>query len=282
MVKKTLRVVRLAPSDPHSAFQRPARAIPAQRAEPRRLTPEQLKNPLIRGAYDRLGKLVVNRGKHLRRLDTVNGDRRIRVEKLDALERLREQILVRYDLATGVLGYLDTEKGQFVLNTQIGMALDASMSAPVVCRLFQTLDAAKYVYRRIERVRLDEKDEAGLHLVRTRVLIRFTKLFWNDLGLGYVHERVQKAAKKKREAQLRAIEQRRSDAMDRYSVELYRREVIRQRWLAKEGRQVDGEGPLTSDTGKELGTLVDSTPTPTPTSALDRLNASIRRKAASS
>ncbi|MBI6741362.1 hypothetical protein [Pseudomonas syringae] len=35
-----------------------------------------------------------------------------------------------------------------------------------------------------------------LHLVRTRVLIRFTKLFWKDLGLAYVHERVQKSAKK--------------------------------------------------------------------------------------
>lgn len=60
----------------------------------------------------------------------------------------------------------------------------------------KTLDDAGYVYRRIERIRLEEKDDNGLHLVRTRVLIRFTKLFWKDLGLAYVHERVQKSAKK--------------------------------------------------------------------------------------
>ncbi|SDO16230.1 hypothetical protein SAMN05444505_11610 [Pseudomonas syringae] len=65
-----------------------------------------------------------------------------------------------------------------------------------LCRLMKTLDDAGYVYRRIERNRLEEKDDNGLHLVRTRVLIRFTKLFWKDLGLAYVDERVQKSAKK--------------------------------------------------------------------------------------
>lgn len=241
MVKKPLRAVRLAPSDPHSALRRPARVMPARRADPLRLTPEQLKNPLIRAAKERLGNIERYRGKYLRRLDSVNGDRRTRVEVFRAIERVTEQTLVRLDLATSVLGYLDDKSGEFVLNTQRGIAEDSSISAPILCRMFKTLDAADYVYRRIERVRLDEKDENGLHLVRTRVLVRLTKLFWNDLGLRYVYERVQKAAKKRREAQLRALAQRRLADMERHSLELHRREVSRQRWQDQEARKVMGD-----------------------------------------
>lgn len=240
MVRKPLRAVRLAPSDPHSALRRPARPLPARRAEPLRLTVQQLKNPLIRSAYERLGNLVSLRGKYLRRLDSANGDRRTRVEKFVAIERAAEQMLVRLDLATGVLGYMDMDQGQYVLNTQRGMAEDAAVSAPVLCRLFKTLDLVGYVYRRIERVRLEEKDENGLHMVRTRVLIRFTKLFWNDLGLRYVFERVQKAAKKRRDAELRELGQRRLSEMERRSKEQLRRDVSRQRWQAKEARRTDG------------------------------------------
>ena len=239
--QKTLRAVRLAPSDPHSALRRPARVMPARRAEPLRLTPEQLKNPLIRTAKERLGNIERYRGQYLRRLDSLNGDRRTRVEVFRAIERVTEQSLVRLDLATGVLGYFDTKDGQFVLNTQRGIAEDASISAPILCRLFKTLDAADYVYRRIERVRLDEKDENGLHLVRTRVLVRFTKLFWNDLGLRYVYERVQKAAKKRREAELRELALRRLADRERHSLEQHRREVSRKRWQDQEARKVLGD-----------------------------------------
>lgn len=125
----------------------------------------------------------------------------------------------------------------YVLNTQCNLAADAGISAPVLCRLLKTLDEAGYVYRRIERVRLDEKDENGLHLVRTRILVRFTKLFWKDLGLAYVYERVQKSAKKRREAQLRDIGQMRLAEMEKHSLELKRREISRQRWQAKEARE---------------------------------------------
>lgn len=139
--------------------------------------------------------MVSYRGRYLRRLDGVHGDRRTRREKFCAIERVAEQLLVRLDLATSVLGYIDPQNGRFVLNTQRGIAEDAGISAPALCRLLKTLDDAGYVYRRIERVRLDERDDNGLHLVRTRVLVRFTKLFWKDLGLAYVYERVQKSAR---------------------------------------------------------------------------------------
>jgi len=235
-----LRAVRLDPADPHSALRRAARKLPLQRAAPRYLTEQQLKNPLIRAAHTRLGNIVTLRGKYLRRLDNVHGDRRSRVEKFQALARVEEQLLVRLDLATGVLGYIDADNGRFVLNTQCKIAADAGISAPALSRLLATLDDAGYVYRRIERVRLEETDQNGLHLVRTRVLVRFTKQFWADLGLRYVYERVQKAAKKRRDAELREIGQRRLAEMECHSLELHRREVSRQRWQAKEARKASG------------------------------------------
>jgi len=234
-----LKVVRLDPSNPHSALRRAARPMPASYAAPRHLTEQQLKNPLIRSAFERLSNMVQYRGRYLRRLDRVNGDRRTRIEKFVAIEKSAEQMLIRLDLATGVLGYLDEDNGRYVLNTQRRIAEDSPISAPVLCRLFQTFDAAGYVYRRIERVRLDEKDENGLHLVRTRVLIRFTKLFWKDLGLLHVFERVQNSARKRRQVQLNVIGQRRLDDMERHSKELLRREVSRNRWRAKESRESD-------------------------------------------
>lgn len=234
------KAVRLLPSDPHSALRRPARPMPAQYAAPRHLSDQQLKNPLIRSAYERLSNMVGYRGQYLRRLDTVHGDRRTRVEKFQVIERVAEQLLVRLDLATGILGYIDPEDGRYVLNNQRKIAEDSEgVSAPVLCRLFKTLDDAGYVYRRIERIRLDEKDEGGLHLVRTRVLIRFTKLFWKDLGLQHVFERVQNSARKRRQVQLNVIGQRRLDDMEHHSKELLRREVSRNRWRAKESRESD-------------------------------------------
>lgn len=216
--------------------------MPARHAGPRHLSEQQLKNPLIRTAYHRLGNLVSYRGQFLRRLDGVHGDRRTRLEKFVAIERVAEQVLLRLDLATGVLGYIDPANGRYVLNTQCGIAEDAGISAPALCRLMKTLDDAGYVYRRIERVRLDDKDDNGLHLVRTRVLVRFTKLFWKDLGLAYVYERVQKSAKKRRDAQLRDMGQARLAAMEQHSMELKRREVSRQRWQAKEAREASPNG----------------------------------------
>lgn len=272
-----LGLVKRSPADPHSALRRPARTLPLQRSAPRHLTEQQLKNPLIRAAHQRLSSIVSHRGKYLRRLDTVHGDRRTRLEKFVALEKLAEQLLIRLDLATGVLGYID-DRGRFILNTQCNLASDAGISAQVLSRLLATLDEAGYVYRRIERVRLDEKDEHGLHLVRTRVLIRLTQQFWADLGLRYVHARVQNAARKKREAQLREIGQRKMAELERHSVDQMRRERSRERWKAKEARL----------SGFELSSQAPSKPeSPKPVSqnalaALEKLHASLARKSQSS
>lgn len=276
-----LGLVKRNPADPHSALRRPARTLPLQRSAPRHLTEQQLKNPLIRAAHQRLSSIVSHRGKYLRRLDTVHGDRRTRLEKFVALEKLAEQLLIRLDLATGVLGYID-DRGRFILNTQCNLASDAGISAPVLSRLLATLDEAGYVYRRIERVRLDEKDEHGLHLVRTRVLIRLTQQFWADLGLRYVHARVQNAARKKREALLREIGQRKMAELERHSVEQMRRERSRERWKAKEARMSGLDkamAPASPDSSQSES--------PKPVSqnalaALEKLQASLARKSQSS
>jgi hypothetical protein len=222
-MKRNFTVVKLNPADPHSALRRSARQMPARYGTVRHLSEKQLRNPLIRSAYERLSNMVAYRGRYLRELDSVHGDRRTRVEVFQAIERVAEQLLVRLDLANSVLGYIDPENGRYVLNTQRNIAEDAgTISPPALCR--------------IERIRLDEKDEHGLHLVRTRVLIRFTKQFWADLGLRYVYERVQNAAKKRRDVQLREIGQRRMAEIERHSLDLQRRTISRKRWQTKEAR----------------------------------------------
>ncbi len=251
-MKRNLSLVKSNPADPHSALRRTAREMPVRFRTVRCLSEQQLRNPLIRSAHERLSNIVSYRGKYLRELDRVHGDRRTRVEVFRAIERVSEQLLLRLDLANSVLGYIDPENGRYVLNTQRNIAEDAgTISAPALCRMFGALEAAGYVYRRIERIRLDEKDEHGLHLVRTRVLIRFTKQFWADLGLRYVYERVQNAAKKKREAELRLIGQRRLAEVERQSMEQLRREVSRKRWQDKETRK-------THDKTKQQALPIDS------------------------
>nr|UVN18067.1 hypothetical protein pPsy0462a_00034 [Pseudomonas syringae] len=88
--------------------------MPARYAAPRHLSEQQLKNPLIRSAYERLSNMDSYRGQYLRRLDGVHGDRRTRREKFLAIERVAEQLLVRLDLATSVLGYIDPANGRYV------------------------------------------------------------------------------------------------------------------------------------------------------------------------
>lgn len=221
--------------DPHAALHAPIRA--PRYSAPRRLTSQQLKNPLLRMAFSRLSKIPELRGQYLRALDTIHGGRRTRSEKFDALAKASEQMLLRLDLATGVLGWLDIERGQYFLNTQCGVAEDSDMSPASLNRLMQGLDLAGYVYRRIEKVQLDERDEAGLNLVRTRVLVRFTEKFFADLGVRYLWFRAKKAAIKKREKELREISGLRAARQEKASLEEFRRQQSRSNWEKSEARK---------------------------------------------
>lgn len=220
---------------PHSALHAPIRA--PRYSAPRRLTGQQLKNPLLRMAFSRLRQIGDLRGKYLRDLDTIHGGRRTRSEKFEALAKASEQMLLRLDLATGVLGWLDVERGQYFLNTQCGIAEDCDMSPASLNRLMHSLDLAGYVYRRIEKVRLDEKDEAGLNLVRTRVLVRFTEKFFADLGVRYLWFRAKKAAIKRRDKELREVSGLRAARQEKASLEAFRRQQSRNNWERSEARK---------------------------------------------
>ncbi|WP_448125824.1 hypothetical protein [Pseudomonas veronii] len=220
---------------PHAALRAPIRA--PRYSAPRRLTGQQLKNPLLRMAFSRLRQIGDLRGKYLRDLDTIHGGRRTRSEKFEALAKASEQMLLRLDLATGVLGWLDVERGQYFLNTQCGIAEDCDMSPASLNRLMHSLDLAGYVYRRIEKVRLDEKDEAGLNLVRTRVLVRFTEKFFADLGVRYLWYRAKKAALKRRDKELREVSGLRAARQEKASLEEFRRQQSRSNWERSEARK---------------------------------------------
>ncbi|WP_346656545.1 hypothetical protein [Pseudomonas sp. SWRI51] len=226
---------RVDPKLPHAGLRAPIR--PERYAAPRKLSAEQLKKPLIRKAFWRLSRISELRGRYLRSLDTIHGGRRTRSEKFAALARIPEQLLVRLDLATGVLGWLDVEQGQFFLNTQCSIAEDSGISPAVLNRLLHSMEKADYVYRRIEKVRLDEKDEAGLNLVRTRVLVRFTLKFWTELGLGHEWAKAKKSAIKKREHELRQVAQARSSRIEKASLEAFQRQVKRHQWQKSEERK---------------------------------------------
>ena len=172
--------------DPHAALRAPIRA--PRYSAPRRLTGQQLKNPLLRMAFSRLSRIS--------------------------------------DL-----------RGQYFLNTQCGVAEDCDMSPASLNRLMHSLDLAGYVYRRIEKVRLDEKDEAGLNLVRTRVLVRFTEKFFADLGVRYLWYRAKKAAIKRRERELHQVSGLRAARQEKASLEEFRRQQSRSNWEKSEARK---------------------------------------------
>lgn len=220
---------------PHAGLYAPTR--PDRYREKRSLTAEQRKNPLLRMAYHRLSQISELRGQYLRDLDTIHGGRRTRSEKFAALAKVSEQMLLRMDLATGVMGWLDVERGQFFLNTQCNIAEDSEISAASFNRLLQSMQLADYVYLRSQKVRLDEKDETGLNLVRTRVLVRFTEKFFAHLGIRYLWQRAKKAAIKKRERELRQIGDLRLARQERASLEELRRLESRTKWERSQQRQ---------------------------------------------
>ncbi|MGV6474533.1 hypothetical protein, partial [Azotobacter vinelandii] len=169
----------------------------------RELTEAQLKLPFFRKALECLESIVQTRFKLLPLLMHANGNERItRVEVYHNLAAVAEAILVRLDLATGVLGWLD-ETGNFRLNNQKGLAHDAGLRPATLNRLFKLLEKTGYLTRRLERIAVLEH---GTQLVRTRVMIRFTDLFWRHLRLSLAHTLSRKAARKKRLRTLHALE----------------------------------------------------------------------------
>lgn len=265
---------RVDKKKPHAGLRAPIR--PLRHAAPRKLSGDQLKKPLIRKSFWRLSRIAELRGRYLRALDTIHGGRRTRSEKFAALARIAEQLLVRLDLATGVLGWLDVEQGQFFLNTQCSIAEDSGISAPSLNRLMHSLEQADYVYRRIEKVRLDEKDEAGLNLVRTRVLVRFTEKFWADLGLRFEWLKAKKSAIKKRDQELRQVVTDREARQSKASLEEFHRQQKRHQWKKSEERKAAPRSePEAAPNG--VGPPEADKPPPRPSSGPEAVNNAMAR-----
>nr|WP_240996317.1 hypothetical protein [Pseudomonas viridiflava] len=238
-----------------------------------------MKIPLVRMAFSRLSQIPDLRGKYLRSLDTIHGSRRTRSEPFVALSKVAEQLLLRLDLATGVLGWLDVERGQFFLNTQCGIAEDSGISPASLNRLIRGLETAGLVYRRIEKVRLDEKDDAGLNLVRTRCLIRFTEQFFAELGCRYLWHKAKKAAIKKRERQLREVGAIRAVRQEKASIEALRRETSRRNWQQSEARKASpGSEAPPSSSSQHRPSITPEGGSDGPDDALARLLRSVQVK----
>lgn len=119
-------------------------------------------------------------GRHLRRLDRIHlSGCRTRQPRWDALAAIIEPVLTRLDLATLVLGWLDTD-GQFRLNRQRGLAEAAGLTDSRVSRTLTALEAAGYVRRKQRRLFA----EWGRWITRTTIHLR--PRFFIDLGLGHL------------------------------------------------------------------------------------------------
>lgn len=226
-------------AQPRAALLAAARkGAPRRYDSPRKLSEKQRRNPFIRQALLRLQGIVERRGDYLRELDNVHASgRRTRLEVFTTLTRVAEQILLRLDLATGVLGWLN-EKGEFCLNTQRTIAENAGVSPSRLCRLLALLEQAGYVLRRFERIQVREN---GLDLVRTRVLTYFTQKFFRHLGLEHHYAAAQKSARKRRAKQLAAVAALQHTQLVQEGVQKLQRERSRENWRNAQARDAQQE-----------------------------------------
>lgn len=189
---------------PLGSLRAPLRPSPSPAAGALRgLTAKQRALPFFARALAALQSLPETRDQLLPRLRHLHGDRKTRIELYRALAAVASPMLARYDLATGILGWLE-EDGRFCLNSQRRLAHDSELSSAVLNRLIKRLASAGYVKRRIELV---SGRSNGEQYVRTRVLIQFTDLFWRHMNLSLVHGMARKAARKRRQRQLHQIQQ---------------------------------------------------------------------------
>lgn len=174
---------------------------------PRELSEKQRRTFLGEAAKRIKGEALARVGQYLRRLDTIHeSGRRSRSELWGSLGAAIEPLLARVDVATGVVGYLDAN-GHFRLNRQNGIAEDAGISPASMCRLFNALEKAGYVLRKIKRLFRNGKDWV------TRVSIYIRPRFFHDLGLGMAHANARTAKalsfiKKRRQAEAKQQQER--------------------------------------------------------------------------
>lgn len=161
--------------------------------KPRRLSAKQLAHPFLAAASNALALIVYKRDELLPNIRyKANSGRKTRLEVYEALQASGQALLARYDIATGMIGWLDN-KGNFRLNTQKGIAQDANLSESAFNRLINMLCDCKYAQKTTKKV--SAKDMSlGVRYVRTESCVRLTSLFFRHLNISTYYVRAKKAA----------------------------------------------------------------------------------------
>ncbi|SER44100.1 MULTISPECIES: hypothetical protein [Pseudomonas] len=142
------------------------------------------------------------KGRWLRSLDCVHlSGRRVRQEVWSKLAAIIEPIMARVDIATLVLGWMDNE-GQFHLNLQNGIAVDAEIHQCALSRVLKRLEKARYIRREQKRLFHDGKR----WITRTMIILR-ERLFI-ELGLVHQLKQARERKKEKRRLKLKEIQRR--------------------------------------------------------------------------
>ncbi|WP_188868720.1 hypothetical protein, partial [Pseudomonas asuensis] len=142
------------------------------------------------------------KGKWLRSLDCVHlSGRRVRQEIWSKLSAVAEPMMARVDIATMVLGWMDND-GQFHLNLQNGLAVDAEIHQCSLSRMLKLLEKACYIRREQKRLFHDGKR----WITRTMIILR-TRLFI-ELGLAHQLKQARERKKEKRRLKLKEIQRR--------------------------------------------------------------------------
>lgn len=188
-----------------------------------------------RGFLGEAAKRVAYEAKHrdrtfLKALDrTHKSGCRTKQQRWDALATIAPTLLSCYDIATGILGWLDPD-GEMRLNRQRLLAEKTGMTDCRVSRTLGALEQAGYVRRKFRRLFKDGKRWI------TRVMIHLRPRFFIDLGLGHLLASAKNKAKAKRAKAINAVAQRRLVIAGNELARQARRTVYRQRAKAKEQR----------------------------------------------
>jgi hypothetical protein len=166
------------------------------------LSQKQLKTFLGEAAKRIKVEASERKGRWLRNLDRVHkSGRRVRQESWNKLAAIIEPLLARLDMATMTLGWLD-EDGQFHLNLQGRIAVDADLTQCGLSRLLKLLELAKYIRREQKRLFHDGKQ----WITRTMIIVR-SRMFI-ELGLAHQLAQARTRKKEKRCLKLKEIQRR--------------------------------------------------------------------------
>ena len=207
IMQRTSRKRHASADSPASAFYLPVskrgKPLPDRdKTNVARLSEDQRRTFLGEAARRVKVEASERKGRWLRSLDCVHlSGRRVRQEVWSKLAAIAEPMMARVDIATMVLGWMDNE-GQFHLNLQNGIAVDAEIHQCALSRVLKRLEKARYIRREQKRLFHDGKR----WITRTMIILR-PRLFI-ELGLAHQLAKARERKKEKRRLKLKEIQRR--------------------------------------------------------------------------